>query len=109
MCVPARARARVCVHACLCVCATIAVGNVAHGTADRYRRPSPSAISGAVMPTTKCRLRLLKLERIKDFLLMEEEFIQVLTFVPMTYPFPHAVAPGSRTHVPLIHKGRPAL
>merc|ERR1712025_1110727 len=29
-----------------------------------------------VTPHTKCRLRLLKQERIKDFLLMEEEFIQ---------------------------------
>jgi len=29
-----------------------------------------------VTPHTKCRLRLLKLERIKDYLLMEEEFIQ---------------------------------
>mmetsp|Transcript_83420 Transcript_83420/g.202259 ORF Transcript_83420/g.202259 Transcript_83420/m.202259 type:complete len:445 (-) Transcript_83420:35-1369(-) len=29
-----------------------------------------------VYPTTKCRLRMLKLERIKDFLLMEEEFIR---------------------------------
>jgi 26S proteasome regulatory subunit T2 len=29
-----------------------------------------------VQPTSKCKLRLLKLERIKDFLLMEEEFIQ---------------------------------
>lgn len=27
-------------------------------------------------PHTKCRLRLVKMERIKDFLLMEEEFIQ---------------------------------
>ena len=30
----------------------------------------------SVFPTSKCKLRLLKLERIKDFLLMEEEFIQ---------------------------------
>jgi len=30
----------------------------------------------AITPHTKCRLRLLKLERIKDFLLMEEEFIR---------------------------------
>lgn len=30
----------------------------------------------AVTPNAKCRLRLLKLERIKDYLLMEEEFIQ---------------------------------
>mmetsp|Transcript_70698 Transcript_70698/g.195650 ORF Transcript_70698/g.195650 Transcript_70698/m.195650 type:complete len:446 (-) Transcript_70698:175-1512(-) len=29
-----------------------------------------------VYPTTKCRLRQLKLERIKDFLLMESEFIR---------------------------------
>merc|ERR1712087_180868 len=29
-----------------------------------------------VTPHTKCRLRLLKLERIKDYLLMEEEFIR---------------------------------
>ncbi|XP_063680869.1 LOW QUALITY PROTEIN: 26S proteasome regulatory subunit 4-like [Bolinopsis microptera] len=30
----------------------------------------------AITPHAKCRLRLLKLERIKDFLLMEEEFIR---------------------------------
>lgn len=29
-----------------------------------------------VTPHTRCRLKLLKLERIKDFLLMEEEFIR---------------------------------
>ena len=29
-----------------------------------------------VTPHTKCRLRLLKMERIKDYLLMEEEFIR---------------------------------
>lgn len=29
-----------------------------------------------VTPNTKCKLRLLKLERIKDFLLMEEEYIR---------------------------------
>ena len=28
-----------------------------------------------MFPTTKCKLRLLKLERIRDYLLMEEEFI----------------------------------
>lgn len=27
-------------------------------------------------PTAKCRLRLLKLERIKDFLLLEKEYIR---------------------------------
>ena len=30
----------------------------------------------SVTPITKCRLRQLKLERIKDYLLMEEEFIE---------------------------------
>ncbi|ORY03176.1 26S proteasome subunit P45 [Basidiobolus meristosporus CBS 931.73] len=30
----------------------------------------------AVFPTTRCRLKLLKMERIKDYLLMEEEFVQ---------------------------------
>lgn len=30
----------------------------------------------AVHPTTRCRLKLLKMERIKDYLLMEEEFVQ---------------------------------
>lgn len=29
-----------------------------------------------VYPTTRCRLKLLKMERIKDYLLMEEEFVQ---------------------------------
>jgi hypothetical protein len=29
-----------------------------------------------VTPHTSCRLKLLKLERIKDYLLMEEEFIR---------------------------------
>ena len=29
-----------------------------------------------VTPNAKCKLRLLKLERIKDYLLMEEEFVQ---------------------------------
>jgi 26S proteasome regulatory subunit T2 len=30
----------------------------------------------AVTPHARCRLKLLKLERIKDYLLMEEEFIR---------------------------------
>lgn len=29
-----------------------------------------------MFPTAKCRLRLLKLERIKDFLLLEKEYIR---------------------------------
>jgi 26S proteasome regulatory subunit T2 len=28
-----------------------------------------------VTPATKCKLRLLKLDRVKDYLLMEEEFV----------------------------------
>lgn len=28
-----------------------------------------------ITPTSKCKLRLLKLERVKDWLLMEEEYV----------------------------------
>lgn len=35
-----------------------------------------SFVSLLVTPSRNCRLKLLKLERIKDYLLMEEEFIQ---------------------------------
>jgi len=44
----------------------------------RRRRKGPTGLSKTptVAPTTKCKLRLLKLERVKDFLLMEEEFIR---------------------------------
>lgn len=39
---------------------------------------SSCAVSGvvSVTPHTQCRLKLLKQERIKDYLLMEEEFIR---------------------------------
>eukprot|EP00697_Spironema_sp_BW2_P003375 gnl/Spiro4/14501_TR7813_c0_g1_i1.p1 gnl/Spiro4/14501_TR7813_c0_g1~~gnl/Spiro4/14501_TR7813_c0_g1_i1.p1 ORF type:complete len:451 (+),score=147.69 gnl/Spiro4/14501_TR7813_c0_g1_i1:28-1353(+) len=44
----------------------------------RKRRKGPDAATKlpAVLPVTKCRLRKLKLERVKDFLLLEEEFIK---------------------------------
>lgn len=57
----------------------------------KYERPLPTRVGKkrkkakgpdsanklpSVMPFTKCRLRLLKQERIKDYLLMEEEFIR---------------------------------
>jgi len=44
----------------------------------RRRRKGPTGLNKTptVAPTTKCKLRLLKLERVKDFLLMEEEFIR---------------------------------
>jgi len=44
----------------------------------RRRRRGPSGLSKTptVVPTSKCKLRLLKLDRVKDFLLMEEEFIR---------------------------------
>ena len=44
----------------------------------RRRRKGPSAAVRIpqVYPTSKCKLRLLKLDRIKDFLLLEEEFIR---------------------------------
>ena len=43
------------------------------------RRDHTSALGSklpSITPTAKCKLRLLKLERVKDWLLMEEEFVQ---------------------------------
>ncbi|KAJ3479529.1 hypothetical protein NLI96_g8998 [Meripilus lineatus] len=42
----------------------------------KKRGPAAASKLPAVVPATRCRLKLLKMERIKDFLLMEEEFIQ---------------------------------
>jgi 26S proteasome regulatory subunit T2 len=44
----------------------------------RRRRKGPSGFSKTptILPSSKCKLRLLKLERVKDFLLLEAEFIQ---------------------------------
>merc|ERR1719322_2091319 len=42
----------------------------------RVKGPDTANKLPSVMPFTKCRLRLLKQERIKDYLLMEEEFIR---------------------------------
>ncbi|TFL03791.1 P-loop containing nucleoside triphosphate hydrolase protein [Pterulicium gracile] len=43
----------------------------------RKKKKGPAAASKlpAVYPTTRCRLKLLKMERIKDYLIMEEEFV----------------------------------
>lgn len=41
----------------------------------RTKGPDAATKLPQVTPHTKCRLKLLKLERIKDYLLMEEEFI----------------------------------
>ena len=37
---------------------------------------NPDTTFISVTPHTRCRLKLLKLERVKDYLLMEEEFIK---------------------------------
>merc|ERR1711983_126272 len=42
----------------------------------KTKGPDTASKLPMITPHTKCRLRLLKLERIKDFLLMEEEFIK---------------------------------
>ena len=42
----------------------------------KKRGPAAASKLPAVFPTTRCRLKLLKSERIKDYLLIEEEFIQ---------------------------------
>ncbi|XP_021861222.1 26S proteasome regulatory subunit 4 homolog B [Spinacia oleracea] len=41
----------------------------------KQRGPDAAARVPVVTPHTKCKLRLLKLERVKDYLLMEEEFV----------------------------------
>lgn len=46
------------------------------GKKKRRRGPQTAAKIPPVFPATKCKLRLLKLERIKDFLVMEEEYIR---------------------------------
>ncbi|KAI0243669.1 ATPase of 26S proteasome regulatory subunit 4 [Massospora cicadina] len=45
-------------------------------TGGKKRRRGPSRPANFLHPTTRCRLKLLKMERIKDYLLMEEEFVQ---------------------------------
>ena len=46
------------------------------GKKQRKQKGSePGTRLPAVTPVSKCKLRLLKLERIKDYLLMEEEFV----------------------------------
>jgi 26S proteasome regulatory subunit T2 len=55
-----------------------------HGSGRRKRKNVNKGNEGsnafgkvpAIAPNAKCKLRLLKLERVKDFLLMEEEFIR---------------------------------
>ena len=42
----------------------------------KTKGPDTASKMPMVTPHTKCRLRLLKQERIKDYLLMEEEFIR---------------------------------
>jgi len=42
----------------------------------KKKGPAAAVKIPTVFPTSKCKLRLLKLERIKDYLLMEQEFIQ---------------------------------
>lgn len=44
----------------------------------RKKRKGPSVLQKLppVYPTTRCRLKLLKLQRIQDYLLLEEEFVQ---------------------------------
>lgn len=47
-------------------------------TGRRRRRKGPVGINKVptVTPNAKCKLRMLKLDRVKDFLLLEEEFIR---------------------------------
>jgi 26S proteasome regulatory subunit T2 len=44
----------------------------------RRRRKGPTGLNKTptIVPNSKCKLRMLKLDRVKDFLLLEEEFIR---------------------------------
>ncbi|KAG1149229.1 hypothetical protein G6F46_007510 [Rhizopus delemar] len=42
----------------------------------KKRGPDTTTKLPQVFPTTRCRLKMLKMERIKDYLLLEEEFVQ---------------------------------
>ncbi|KAI8388484.1 26S proteasome subunit P45 [Radiomyces spectabilis] len=42
----------------------------------KKRGPDTSTKLPQVFPTSRCRLKMLKMERIKDYLLLEEEFVQ---------------------------------
>merc|ERR1711939_512474 len=46
------------------------------GKKKKNKGPTAAAKTPQIFPTQKCRLRLLKLERVKDYLLMEEEFVK---------------------------------
>lgn len=53
--------------------------NNASTRADRRRRrkgPSGLSKTPTIAPSSKCKLRMLKLEKVKDFLLLEAEFIK---------------------------------
>ena len=45
------------------------------GKKKKKAGPAPSQKLPDVKPSTKCRLRLLKLDRVQDYLLMEQEFV----------------------------------
>lgn len=45
------------------------------GRKKKKRGPEAVAKLPNITPTAKCRLRMLKLERVKDYLIMEEEFV----------------------------------
>ncbi|CAH8366504.1 unnamed protein product [Eruca vesicaria subsp. sativa] len=53
------------------------MGQVPSGGLNRPRDRQPEAVAPlpTVTPSTICKLRLLKMERIKDYMLMEEEFV----------------------------------
>jgi 26S proteasome regulatory subunit T2 len=59
------------------------------GRKKKKKGPEASSRLPKVYPNKACRLKLLRLERIKDYLLMEEEFVS--TFANRTSNAPHAL------------------
>ncbi|GMI39301.1 hypothetical protein TeGR_g14581, partial [Tetraparma gracilis] len=47
-------------------------------TGRRRKKKGPTGVSKTptILPSAKCKLRLLKMDRVKDFLLLEQEFIK---------------------------------
>jgi len=47
-------------------------------TGRRRKKKGPTGVAKTptILPNAKCKLRLLKMDRVKDFLLLEQEFIK---------------------------------
>ena len=71
--------------------------------------PQASSLGGklpGITPNAKCKLRLLKLERVKDWLLMEEEFVSNQERLKPQEERNEEDRTKARTAAALLHCGR---